>query len=252
MALMLPLHREPWFRFSFAEARRIDRFRLEGVPAGRRVLLQAIDPAGNVTGECLARARTGADGWVDLPTPLPMLPGEGFRAVPEPDFLLREESPTDPPALFAVHAAAFGQDDEARLVDALRAAGQVRLGLLAEGADRILGHVVFGDVAVVGPARSWSGLALAPVAVLPDFQNLGIGSALIRRGLEECRRRAVPFVLVLGHPGFYERFGFRANLAAAIESPFPPENFLALETSPGGLAEVRGRVRYPPAFGLEG
>lgn len=247
---MLPLHRDPWFRFTFAEARRIDRFRLEGVPAGRRVIVQAIDADGNVAGERLARARTAADGWVELPTPLLVRPGEGFRAVPEPDTLLREETPDDAAAVFAVHAAAFGQDDEARLVDALRAAGHVRVGLLAEGAGRILGHVVFGDVAVVGAERSWSGLALAPVAVLPDFQDLGIGSALIGRGLEECRRRAVPFVLVLGHPGYYERFGFRANLAAALESPFPPETFLALETTPGGLAEVRGRVRYPAAFGL--
>ena len=85
-------------------------------------------------------------------------------------------------------------------------------------------------------------VALAPVAVLPEHQRRGAGSQLIRSGLELLRDRAETIVLVLGWPDYYPRFGFSTQLASAIEHPFPPEAFMALELHPGALRNVRGRV----------
>jgi putative acetyltransferase len=92
-------------------------------------------------------------------------------------------------------------------------------------------------------------LALAPMAVLPEFQNQGLGSALVRRGLEVCKEQGHRIVIVLGHPHFYQRFGFSSNLAARLESPYSGrESFMAGELIPGALDGVAGRVQYPPPF----
>jgi putative acetyltransferase len=92
-------------------------------------------------------------------------------------------------------------------------------------------------------------LALAPMAVLPAFQKQGIGSALVRNGLELCRELGHRIVIVLGHPNFYPRFGFSAKLAEALSSPFGGgESWMALELAPGALGGVAGRVQYPPPF----
>lgn len=95
-----------------------------------------------------------------------------------------------------------------------------------------------------------SAAALAPMAVLPDHQRRGIGERLIRHGLDLLRKRGEQIVIVLGHPDYYPRFGFSSEKARFLESPFPPDAFMAMELSPGGLDGIRGRVRYPTAFGL--
>lgn len=93
-------------------------------------------------------------------------------------------------------------------------------------------------------------LALAPMAVLPELQNRGIGSALVQKGLEVCRQLGYKIVIVVGHPAFYPRFGFSPKLAANLESPFSGgDSFMALELVPGALDGVAGRVQYPPPFG---
>ena len=88
------------------------------------------------------------------------------------------------------------------------------------------------------------------MAVQPEYQRQGIGGALISRGVESMRTRGEHIVLVLGHPEYYERFGFAAQTARNLETPFPPEAFMAMELTPGALDSIRGRVRYPAAFGL--
>jgi putative acetyltransferase len=93
-------------------------------------------------------------------------------------------------------------------------------------------------------------VALAPLAVVPRHQRLGVGGRLIQHGLSWLRGRGEHIVLVLGHPEYYPRFGFSSERARALESPFPAEAFMALELLPGALDGVRGRVRYPNAFGL--
>ena len=95
-----------------------------------------------------------------------------------------------------------------------------------------------------------SRLALAPMAVLPEFQHLGVGSELVRRGLDVCRERGHAVVVVVGHPRFYPRFGFSPALAARLASPFSgKESFMAAELVPDALDGVTGRVEYPPPFG---
>jgi putative acetyltransferase len=142
--------------------------------------------------------------------------------------IVRPETGADHEAIRHVNRLAFGQDEEARLVDALREGGFVRLSLIAEEAGQVVGHILFRDLPIVTDAGTVPALALAPMAVLPEFQWQGIGSSLVRRGLDECRQRGHKIVVVLGHPHFYPRFGFSAKLAAYLDSPFSGrESFMA-------------------------
>ena len=163
---------------------------------------------------------------------------------------IREEASADRDAAGEANRLAFGGDDEAMLVDALRAGGYLRVSLVAEDQGRVVGHIVFSDLPVVTAGTTVETLALAPMAVLPEFQRRGIGSALVREGLDLCRRRGHRIVVVLGHPGFYPRFGFSTDLAVPLASPFAGDSFMALELTPGALEGVAGTVCYPPPFGV--
>jgi putative acetyltransferase len=163
---------------------------------------------------------------------------------------IRAETVADLDAIRYINRLAFGQDDEARLVDALREGGCVRLSLVAEQSGQVVGHILFSDLPIITEAGTIPGLALAPMAVLPEFQRRGIGSELVRKGLGECRQRGHRIVVVLGHPHFYPRFGFSSELASALASPFGGgDSWMALELVPGALAGVTGRVVYAPPFG---
>jgi putative acetyltransferase len=163
--------------------------------------------------------------------------------------LIRPETPADHEAIRHVHRLAFGQDTEARLVDALRDDGHVRVALVAENGGQVVGHILFSDLPIVSEARTVSALALAPLAVLPEHQRQGIGSALVRRGLDVCREQGHAIVVVLGHPPFYARFGFTAPAAAPLRSPYSGRaSFMAVALAPGALDSVSGRVQYPPPF----
>jgi putative acetyltransferase len=164
--------------------------------------------------------------------------------------IIRPESTADQEAIRHVNRLAFGQDEEARLVNALREGGFVRVSLVAEKAGHVVGHILFSDLPIITGAGTVPALALAPMAVLPELQRQGIGSALVQRGLEACRQQGHRVVVVLGHAHFYPRFGFSPKLAAHLESPFSgSDSFMAVELVPGALAGVAGRVQYPPPFG---
>lgn len=158
---------------------------------------------------------------------------------------IRDAVPADFSAIHAVVAAAFARPDEAVLVDRLRADGDALIELVAEEHGGIIGHILFSRLGI-GDMR---GAALAPLAVAPADQRRGIGGALIRAGLEECRHLGVPAVVVLGHPDYYPRFGFDAALAARLDAPFTGPSLMAIELAPGALAPG-GRLRYAPAFGI--
>jgi putative acetyltransferase len=163
--------------------------------------------------------------------------------------LIRPETTGDHEAIRQVNRLAFGQDEEARLVDALREGGYVRLSLVAERDGQVVGHILFSELPIITEAGTVPALALAPMAVLPAFQGQGIGSALIRRGLEICRDEGHRIVIVLGHPDYYPRFGFSAKLAESLSSPFGGgQAWMALDLMPGALAGMVGRVQYPPPF----
>src|SRR5262249_46375943 len=136
------------------------------------------------------------------------------------DVVVRLEVSSDLEGVRQVHRLAFGGEDEARLVDALRDGGFVRVSLVAENDRMIVGHILFSDLPIVTEAGVLKALALAPLAVLPEHQRRGIGSTLILQGLEACREQGHRIVIVVGHPAFYPRFGFSADLASRLDSPF--------------------------------
>ncbi len=158
------------------------------------------------------------------------------------------EQPDQRPSIRALHLAAFQGAYEADLVDRLRAGGLVVVSRVARDGDAILGHILFSDLSVEVDGRRVQAVSLAPVAVAPPVQRMGIGAALVRAGLLAVRERGRDAVIVLGYPEYYSRFGFSARLAEKLESPWTGPAFMALELTPGALAGRAGRVSYPAAF----
>lgn len=161
---------------------------------------------------------------------------------------IRREQSGDEAAIGALTTAAFGQPDEAQIVDAIRKAQRPAISLVAvEGAD-IVGHILFTPVQLEPPRSGIEMMGLAPMAVTPDRQRRGIGSALVREGLRQCARAGSRAVVVVGHPEFYPRFGFRpgSSFGVRCEYPVPDEVFMAIELVPGALQGRTGLVRYVP------
>lgn len=163
---------------------------------------------------------------------------------------IRPENESDIDAVRGVNALAFGQEDEGALVDALRAEGYARVSLVAESDAEVVGHILFSEIAIRTESGPVAVLSLAPMSVLPEVQNTGVGSRLVREGLDQCRALDYGIVLVLGHPTYYPRFGFSATLTAPLDAPFSGESFMALELAPGALENLHGTVEYSPPFGI--
>lgn len=164
--------------------------------------------------------------------------------------MIRPELPADYPAVFEVNCRAFGQDAEATLVKSLREGGYTAVSLVAEIKGIVVGHILFSRLPIRTATRIVDAVSLAPMAVLPDYQRQGIGSELVRAGLEACRADGHRIAVVLGHPSFYPRFGFSPDLAQQLESPFGGgESWMAIELVPGSIEGVKGNVEYPPPFG---
>jgi len=124
-----------------------------------------------------------------------------------------------------------------------------RVSLVAEEGGRVVGHVLFSDLAIVTKGGTIEALSLAPLAVVPERQRRGIGSMLVRGGLRVCEESGHRIVVVLGHPEFYPRFGFSAKMAERLSSPYSGPAFMAAELVPSVLRGVTGEVVYPPPFG---
>ncbi|WP_239014522.1 GNAT family N-acetyltransferase [Archangium violaceum] len=164
---------------------------------------------------------------------------------------MRTEQPQDVEAVRHVNTLAFGRAAEAALVDALRAAGGVTLSLVAEVDGQLVGHILFSPVELDRNGDRDVAVGLAPMAVLPDHQRHGIGSKLIRAGLDRLREAGHGAVVVLGHPDYYPRFGFAraSRFGLRWEVECPDEAFMALELREGFLGTRPGIVRYRPEFG---
>ena len=160
------------------------------------------------------------------------------------------EDPEERARVRSINEAAFGRPDEADLVGNLHTEGVALVSLVAELEKRIVGHILFSRMSIETAGRSLSAVALAPMAVLPEYQRQGIGGRLIRHGLDLLRGQGEQVAIVLGHPDYYPRFGFSREKARLLESPFPPDAFLAIELTSDALHGIRGKVRYPSAFGL--
>ncbi|HVK15416.1 MAG TPA: N-acetyltransferase [Fimbriiglobus sp.] len=160
---------------------------------------------------------------------------------------IRPEQPGDASAVRRVHESAFPTPVEADLVDALRANGDLWLSLVAVDGWEVVGHVAFSPVTVNG--EEVSGMGLAPVAVHPDRQKQGLGTRLTMEGLSECRSAGLGFVVVLGWPAYYSRFGFRPAASYGLTSVYDAgDAFQVLELRPGGLPDSGGLVRYAAPF----
>jgi HAD superfamily hydrolase (TIGR01509 family) len=162
---------------------------------------------------------------------------------------LRPETPEDLPGIRTVEESAFSRRNEADLVDLARARGRSALSMVAVQAGIVVGHVLFTPVTLDPPHSGQRGLGLGPIAVLPKFQLRGIGSRLMRAGLENVRRLGCGFVILLGNPAYYSRFGFTPGRLFGLSSDYGDgDEFQALELRPGTLAGVRGHVKYIPEF----
>ena len=166
--------------------------------------------------------------------------------------IIRSEILEDYEQISEVITAAFNQKDEAVLVDTLRKSPTFipELSLVAVIDKKIVGHILFSKIKIKSEEKETTALALAPLAVRPDYQNKGIGTKLVEKGLKECKRLNHKIVNVLGHPNFYPKFGFTPASKFGIMAPFdaPDEAFLILELMPGSLNGISGTVEYPPAF----
>jgi putative acetyltransferase len=144
---------------------------------------------------------------------------------------------------------AFPTAGEANLVDKLRQAGKATISLVAESDDhQVIGHVLFTPVEMQ-PANPCRGMGLGPLAVLRDYQNTGVGAALCKAGLEECRRLMVDYVVVLGDPNYYRRFGFTPAAQFNLMNEFGAgPAFQAQELTPDCLKNLHGLVQYASEF----
>jgi len=162
---------------------------------------------------------------------------------------IRPEEAREVPGIGDTNRGAFGREVEARLVDDLRDGGYARLSLVAEEQGRLIGHVMFSEAVIRTEGGEIVALALGPVGVIPERQGRGVGSALIREGLDLCAHAGHRVVVLLGHPDYYPRFGFSAERAGNLSSAYSGEAFMALELVPGALSGVVGEFEFAPPFG---
>jgi putative acetyltransferase len=163
--------------------------------------------------------------------------------------VIRERQPADDEAIRRLNDAAFGGTYESQLVADLRAEGLFAIELVSVDGANVIGHILMSTLDVSVGDRPLRSLALAPMSVQPGRQRQGIGSALVHEALRRAQQQGWQAVIVVGHPGYYPRFGFSAALARPLASPFSGEAFMALELIPGALKGGAGRVVYPSAFG---
>ncbi len=168
--------------------------------------------------------------------------------------MITPEAPEDKSPVYSLNAAAFGQENESKLIDLLRASEHFipELSLVARSESGAVGHILFTKLKIEGPdGAAYDTLALAPVAVLPSLQHLGIGSQLVREGLKRAAELGYSSVIVLGHAEYYPRFGFEPASKWGIRTGYdvPDEVFMAVELKPGALAGKAGLAAYPEEFG---
>ncbi|MDH4274113.1 MAG: N-acetyltransferase [Gammaproteobacteria bacterium] len=163
--------------------------------------------------------------------------------------LVRWEEATDKAAVYALNESAFGTSAEANLVDILRREAQPIVSLVAEDNKIVVGHIMFTAVSLSGhPGIKIMGLA--PLAVAPLHQNTGIGTTLVHAGLQQCKASGYGAAVVLGHPGYYPRFGFKpsARFGIGCEYEVSEEKFMVMELQEGYLHGKTGIIKYHSAF----
>lgn len=164
---------------------------------------------------------------------------------------IRQEQPGDAPAIRRVLEAAFPSRVEADLVDTLRLTCRDSISLVAVSDDTVVGHVLFTPTFIETASGRVTGCGLAPIAVVPEHQNKGIGSALIRAGIDRLRTAQCPFVIVVGHPAYYPRFGFVRGSTYGIRCQWdtvPDDAFMILLFQSSLAPHLAGVAKYRPEF----
>ncbi len=164
---------------------------------------------------------------------------------------VRPELPTDVESVREVNLAAFEQPTEADLVDMLRRSCPEALSLVADVGGQVVGHILFTPARLATTDHIIMGMGLAPMAVLPSFQRRGIGSRLVDEGLQMLRSRRCPFVIVVGHPEYYPRFGFEPASHHGLSCQWegvPDEAFMVVNLDADRMQGATGIVRYRDEF----
>ena len=167
--------------------------------------------------------------------------------------LIRKEKTSDRQTIREINEFAFGQGEEADIVDALRQNCDELLSLVAVVGGHVVGHILFSPVTIEKSGQEFRGMGLAPMAVLPSHQGGGVGSALVRRGLGLLKEQNYPFVIVMGHPSFYPRFGFEKASVHGIQPQWegiPDEAFMIAILDPHKMAGVKGVATYRSEFDI--
>ena len=160
---------------------------------------------------------------------------------------IRSELPEDVAAIRNVNDRAFGRPNEGAVVEQLRGASDRVLSLVAVVEGAVVGHILFSPVRLeAADGAEWFGMGLAPLAVLPEWQSRGMGSDLIGAGLTSLRQTRCPFVVVLGHPGYYPRFGFQPASRHGIRCKWdvPDETFMILVLDEERMRGASGLAHY--------
>ncbi|MCE5213778.1 MAG: N-acetyltransferase [Methanobacterium sp.] len=165
---------------------------------------------------------------------------------------IRPEKDTDHKAIFNLTARAFGRDHEARLLELFRKDRiyERELSLVAERDGEILGHILFTRISIEPHQEKFHAVILGPLAVKPGLQKQGIGSKLIAEGIETCQAQGYHSIIVIGHPNYYPKFGFKSATDEGLKSPVPvpDEAFMVLELVPESLTGVKGEIKFPKEF----
>lgn len=162
------------------------------------------------------------------------------------DCHIRPETPADHVRVFEINKLAYEADTEAVLVEGLRREASPCLSLVAELERQVVGHIMFTPVAIGDAPASPATMGLAPLAVHPDYQDRGVGTQLVQAGLTACRAAGCEIVVTLGHPDYYERFGFTTAVEQGISYVGPEYDpfFMVRELVPGALDKYGGEVTY--------
>jgi len=175
------------------------------------------------------------------------------------NFIIRQEQHDDYQQIEKVveHAfadAEYSDHHEHQLVSRIRSSNSYipELSLVAVEKDnsKIVGHILLSKIKINHPNQTTESLALAPISVLPDYQNKGIGKRLIEEVLNDAKRLGYHSVIVLGHPEYYPKFGFKKTSLWGIRAPFelPEEALMAIELHENALEKVSGVIEYPNVF----
>ena len=165
--------------------------------------------------------------------------------------IIKLEQPSNINDIHDVNEKAFGQSQEANIIDNIRKNCDDVLSLVAIEKDKIVGHILFSPVIIEGEHGVVKGMGLAPIAVLPEFQRQGVGSQLVNMGIGQLRERKCPFIIVLGHPEYYPRFGFESAARFGIKSQWEgiPDNvFMILWLDTSMMHQIRGIAKYRSEF----